>query len=66
MYYIVTGREPYEDLSDDEVTAKYERKEFPDARGLKCGRVTKGCWTGNFKSAEDVLQAILENGLVET
>lgn len=66
MYYIMTGREPYEDLSDDEVTAKYERKEFPSVEVLKCGSAIKGCWTGDFKSAEDVLQALLEDSLVET
>lgn len=26
MYYIMTGREPYEDLPDDEVAAKFERE----------------------------------------
>ncbi|KAI1499061.1 kinase-like domain-containing protein [Biscogniauxia marginata] len=66
MYYIMTGREPYKDLSDDEVTAKYERKEFPDVEALKCGNAIRGCWTGDLKSAEDVLQAIQKDSLAET
>jgi serine/threonine protein kinase len=60
MYYIMTGREPYADLPEDEVTAKFERKEFPDVKGLICGSAIKGCWAGDFGSAEDALKAILE------
>ncbi|KAF2240428.1 kinase-like protein [Trematosphaeria pertusa] len=66
IYYIMTGREPYVDLSDDEVMAKFEQKEFPNVEVLKCGSAIKGCWTGDFGSAEDVLKAILEDSLVET
>ena len=58
MYYIMTGREPYEDLSDNEVTAKYEWKEFPDVDALTCGSAIKGCWNGDFNSADDVLQSL--------
>ncbi|KAF2457147.1 kinase-like domain-containing protein [Lineolata rhizophorae] len=65
MYYIMTGREPYADLSDDEVTAKFERKEFPDVEALKYGSAIKGCWIGDFKSAKDILKAILEDSHVE-
>ncbi|OAA63565.1 Protein kinase-like domain protein [Niveomyces insectorum RCEF 264] len=30
LYQIVTGYQPYDDLSDDEVEARYSRHEFPD------------------------------------
>lgn len=62
IYYIVTSHVPYEELPDDEVTLRYERKEFPNVDGLKCGSAIEGCWTGDFKSAEDVLRAILDSG----
>ncbi|KAF1994487.1 kinase-like protein [Amniculicola lignicola CBS 123094] len=58
MYYIMTGCEPYMDLSDDEVTKKYELQVFPDVEGLKFGNIIKGCWQGDFRSAKDVLKAI--------
>lgn len=43
MYYIMTGHEMYKDVPDDEVTAKYKRKEFPDVKVLKCGSTIEGC-----------------------
>jgi len=46
-------------LPDKEVTAKYRLKEFPNVEGLTCGRAIEGCWMGDFKSAENVLGAIL-------
>jgi len=60
MYYIMTSHMPYEGIPDDEIVVKYERKEFPNVEGLICGRAIEGCWTGGFKSAEDVLRAISE------
>jgi len=62
IYYILTSYVPYEDLADDEVMVKYERKKFPNVEDLPCGRAIEGCWIGDFKSAEDVLRAILEDG----
>jgi len=62
MYYILTSHVPYEDLPDDEVAVKYERKEFPNVEVLPCGRAIEGCWTGDFKSAEDVLRVSSQDG----
>ncbi|TID23715.1 kinase-like protein [Venturia nashicola] len=66
MYYIMTGREPYADLSDDDVKAKFEQKLFPDVELLQFGSVIKGCWAGDFKRADDVLEAILAASIVES
>ena len=35
MYYVMTGRETYEDVPDDKVTAKYKQEGFPDVEVLK-------------------------------
>jgi serine/threonine protein kinase len=65
MYYIMTGSEPYQNLSDDEVTAKFKRKEFPDVETLSYGEMIHGCWTGKFRNAEDVLRAMLVDNSIE-
>jgi len=61
MYYIITGRQPYDNLPDDEVVAKYTQKDFPEVESIPCGNAIKECWKGDFRSAEDVLKAILED-----
>jgi hypothetical protein len=58
----MTGRVPYEELGEEDVTARYGRGEFPDVWGLGPGRGIEGCWTGELKSAEDVLLAMVESG----
>jgi serine/threonine protein kinase len=66
MYYIMTGREPYQDLPDGEVTTRFELGVFPDTGGLKFGSTIKGCWAGEFKDSKDMLKAILADGVMET
>jgi serine/threonine protein kinase len=34
MYYIMAGREPYDGLSEDEITARFSRGEFPHVARL--------------------------------
>jgi len=58
MYYIMMGFEPYNNLSDDEVTARFTRGEFPDVDGLKFGRTISGCWTGKFGTAREVVASL--------
>jgi serine/threonine protein kinase len=66
MYYITTGREPYADLPDEEVTTRFGLGVFPDIEELEFGSIIKGCWAGEFKSSEDMLKAILADSLIET
>lgn len=58
MYFIMSDHEPYNDLTEEEVTVRYSRTEFPDVRRYPCGRVIEGCWKGEFRSAQDVVDAI--------
>ena len=62
MFYITTGGyEPFSELPDAEVVLRFQAREFPDTRELKCGDAIRSCWMGDFKSAAGVLQAILED-----
>lgn len=65
MYYIMAGREPYSNLSEDEVTARFTRGEFPAVDGFKCGRTISGCWTGRFGSAQEVVASLTERAMDE-
>ncbi|KAI9808761.1 MAG: hypothetical protein M1825_003913 [Sarcosagium campestre] len=60
MYWIMSNSEPYGDLTDEEVTMRYSRGEFPNVDNIYGGSVILCCWKGEFLSAEDVLQALLE------
>lgn len=62
MYYIMSGHQPYDSLSGDEVTARYSRGEFPDVDALLCGWPIKACWIGNVGNAQQVAQAVSEGG----
>ncbi|KAH6719746.1 kinase-like domain-containing protein [Leptodontidium sp. MPI-SDFR-AT-0119] len=55
MYYIIAGREPYDGLSEDEITARFSRGEFPSVDKFECGQAISGCWTGKFNSAQEVV-----------
>lgn len=54
VYEIMTGREPYAEVKDDEVEALFVEKKFPPVDDLPCGDVMMKCWLGEVKSAEEV------------
>ncbi|CAN8104376.1 unnamed protein product [Discula destructiva] len=58
IYQIVTRRQPYEDVEDAEIEARFARKEFPSLEGVACGGVIKQCWLCGFESAQAVLEAL--------
>ncbi|KAF1957729.1 kinase-like protein [Byssothecium circinans] len=60
IYFIMSDHQPYDDLADEEVAARYSRMEYPDVRSYSCGRVIEGCWKGDFKSAQEVVDALSE------
>jgi len=64
IYYIMSGHEPYDALSEDEVSARYSRGEFPMVDSIACGRIIMGCWKEHFNSAEEVIQALSEENKV--
>ncbi|OBT99915.1 hypothetical protein VE01_02019 [Pseudogymnoascus verrucosus] len=59
IYEIMTGKEPYLELKDDEVTALFEEKKFPSVVQLPCGDVMMKCWLSEVHSAEEV-RALIE------
>jgi len=61
FYYFMCGREPYEDLSDDDVTARYMRGEFPDVTTVSYGAVIKAGWTGTISNAKELEEALLQD-----
>ncbi|OBT40931.1 hypothetical protein VE00_09565 [Pseudogymnoascus sp. WSF 3629] len=59
IYEIMTGKEPYLELKDDEVTALFMEKKFPPVDQLPCGDVMMKCWLSEANSAEEV-RALIE------
>lgn len=59
IYEIMTGKEPYLELKDDEMTALFEEKKFPSVDQLPCGDVMMKCWLSEVHSAEEV-RALIE------
>lgn len=60
MYYFMSGHRPFRGLSDDEITARYSRGEFPDVAEFACGQTIKGCWTGNLATVQDVVASLAQ------
>lgn len=60
IYYFMSEREPYDDLAEEEVAARYSRGEFPDVEELTCGQNILPCWKGDFGDAEEVFGVLLE------
>jgi serine/threonine protein kinase len=63
MYYIMAGCEPYNGLSEDEITARFTRGEFSDMDKFECAPAISGCWTGIFKSAQEVIVNLSERAV---
>ncbi|KAL2256208.1 hypothetical protein VTK26DRAFT_2020 [Humicola hyalothermophila] len=58
IYEIVTSRQPYEDLSDDEVEARYSQQIFPSVQELPCGQIIMDCWRCKIQTAEEVMMRL--------
>jgi serine/threonine protein kinase len=58
IYQIITCRQPYEDLKDEDVEARFARKEFPKVDGIQYGDVIRKCWMCEFDSAQEVLDSL--------
>lgn len=58
FYDIVTRKQPYAGMGDEEVEARYARREFPPVEKLPLGNIMRGCWMGGFGSAAEVLAAV--------
>ena len=59
IYNVMTGRPPYHDLEDDEVDARFGRREYPEVDGLLFEQLILGCWKGTIPSARVLLDIVL-------
>ncbi|OAQ96525.1 hypothetical protein LLEC1_06851 [Akanthomyces lecanii] len=58
LYLIMTGNEPYIDLTDMEVERRFQAAEFPETVSLQYGSVIDDCWHGRLTTAQAVVQAL--------
>ncbi|KAM3485468.1 hypothetical protein MY8738_001234 [Beauveria namnaoensis] len=58
LYFIMTGNEPYIDLTDIEVERRFQAAEFPETSSIPYGSVIDGCWHGRLTTAHTVVQAL--------
>jgi serine/threonine protein kinase len=58
LYEVMTGTQPYKDLSDEEVEQLFQQGKFPSLDLISCGQIIEECWTGVFQSVDDVLVAL--------
>ncbi|EGX93280.1 Protein kinase-like domain [Cordyceps militaris CM01] len=61
LYFIMTGNEPYADLTDVEVGRRFQAAEFPETGSVQCGSVIDDCWHGRLTTAQAVVQALNGN-----
>ncbi|PCD23171.1 hypothetical protein AU210_014694 [Fusarium oxysporum f. sp. radicis-cucumerinum] len=59
LYFIMSGEEPYSKLDEDEVKRRFENLDFPVSDYFGCGAVIQNCWSGQFITAEQVVQALV-------
>ncbi|PQK14387.1 hypothetical protein BB8028_0004g13170 [Beauveria bassiana] len=58
LYLIMTGNEPYIDLTDTEVERHFQAAEFPETSCIPYGSVIDDCWHGRLTTAHTVVQAL--------
>ena len=60
FYYILQGHEPFPDMdsfnNEEQIEARFASHQFPEMDSLLMNYVTHKCWTGEYDSAEAVLQ----------
>lgn len=65
IYFIVTGRVPYAELSDYVAEKKYLDGVFPDLEGVSCGDIISICWQKQAPSALAIRKLAEELVLME-
>ncbi|KAH7459868.1 hypothetical protein FOMA001_g19866 [Fusarium oxysporum f. sp. matthiolae] len=61
LYFIMFGEEPYSKLDEDEVKRRFENLDFPTSDHFGRGAVIQNCWSGQFTTAEQVVQALVHS-----
>lgn len=54
IYFIMTGKYPFEEAQSDEVEKLYEANSFPDVTNIVEGDIIKGCWHKDIDTARKV------------
>lgn len=60
FYQIITGRQPYAELNDEEVEMRFGLKDFPSVNGIPFGHTIRRCWRCEIASAQIVLDSLIE------
>lgn len=58
LYELVTGSRPYNGEEDDVIESNFSRQVFPSVQPLLMGNIIMGCWTGQYTSAEQILDRL--------
>lgn len=62
FFKIMTGKDPYDNLSDEDVDKRFKVGDFPDTSDLVLGEVIRKCWEGQIASVQTLCDLI--KGLV--
>ena len=57
LYELMAGESPYHGKPDHEIEFLYQQEIFPCTKDILCGEIISGCWTKQFKSADEALHA---------
>jgi Protein tyrosine and serine/threonine kinase len=60
IYELCTGREPYNEKTEEEVAQLYNKGERPNTSGLEMESIINKCWQAKYKDAAEVLKDIRE------
>ncbi|WEW56987.1 hypothetical protein PRK78_002446 [Emydomyces testavorans] len=66
IYEIMTGVKPHHGLEEHIIRDLVEKGEYPDVRELPLGGVIMKCWKGDFLSAAEVAEEIVQLGMFST
>jgi serine/threonine protein kinase len=65
IFEIITSKQPYENLEDDEVVKRFADGVFADINEVFCGDLVLKCWRGEFDSVGDVHKALAGRKILE-
>lgn len=58
IYYIMTGKAPFQEFESEEVVKRYLAHDFPDLNGIPHADIIQRCWLQKFQAVDELIELL--------
>ncbi|KAH8907421.1 kinase-like protein, partial [Coniochaeta sp. PMI_546] len=58
IYYIMTGKAPFQEFQSEEVGRRYSSHDFPDLNGIPFAEIIQSCWLQKFEVVDELVSLL--------